>query len=293
MLYFVQPNDNLSKIAVRFETSIQAIMNANVICNPGLIFINQPLIIPEKDIDLPKAGAGPYYVVQPGDSLYCISIQTGIPISTLMEINDIRNPDIIYAGTELILVEPTTDDPVQLKIDWERSPDDDCMVYGFTEHGVFYNGSFEWAAFGGVAIDYLLELLENPCEVVRRYAVISLGRIALNGRVRKTLIPLLEDESISDYVKLAIRRIDLSAMGWKRIHITFTGNKLFREPNFEADSINIPEGTEIIVLRWFIPSPTAEEGPRGGLLLYDFVQVVKTGQVGFLARSGLNEITFI
>jgi LysM repeat protein len=293
MLYFVQPRDNLSKIAMRFGTTVQEIMNANVICNPSLIFTNQPLIIPERNIELPKAGAGPYYVVMPGDSLYSISMQTGIPIGILVEINDIQNPNAINAGTELILVEPTTDDPEQLKIDWERSPDEACMVYGFTEHGVYYNGSFEWAAFRGNAIDYLLELLENPCDIVRRYAVISLGRIALNGRVRKALIPLLEDEAISNYVKIAIRRIDLSAMGWERVHVTFAGNKLFRSPNFESESTNLPEGTEIIVLRWSIPSPTAEEGPRGGLLIYDYVQVAATGQIGFLARSGFNEITFI
>jgi LysM repeat protein len=293
MLYFVQRNDTLGKIAVRFGTTVQAILNANIICNPTLIFIGQPLIIPERNLELPKVGAGPYYVVQPGDTLYCVSTQTGISLRTLMDINNIQNPNMLYAGTELILTPPTTNDPEQLKLTWERNPDKSCMVYGFSEHGVYYNGSFEWAAFGGNAIDYLLELLKNHCDIVRRYAVISLGRLALNGMVRKTLMPLLQDVTIADLVRLAMRRIDLGAMGLQRIHVTLTENRLLSSPNISSSGTSLPEGSEIVVLRWFMPSPTAEEGPRGGIQVYDYVQIVSTGQVGFLPRVGYTEIAFI
>ncbi len=293
MLYLVQRNDTLAKIAMRFGTTVQAIMNANVICNPALIFIGQPLIIPERNLELPKAGAGPYYIIQPGDSLYCISQQTGISIQTLVNINNIQNPNMIYVGKELILTPPTTDDPEQLKLTWERSPDENCNVYGFTEHGVYYNGSFEWAAFGGLAIEYLLELLKNPCDIVRRYSVISLGRLGLNGRVRKVLISLLQDEAISDIVGFAIRRIDLSAMGLERVHVNITDNNLLAAPDLNSPAIKLPKGAEIVVRRWFIPSPTAEEGPRGGIQVYDYVQLVSTGQVGFVPRFGYTEITYI
>lgn len=293
MLYFVKRNDTLGKIAVRFRTTVQAIMNANVICNPALIFIGQPLIIPETNIELPKAGAGPYYIVKPGDTLACIAERIGMNLNTLIDINDIQNPDIIYVGRELILTPPTTNDPEQLKLTWETTPDEECNVYGLTEHGVYYNGSFEWAAFGGESIDYLFELLRNPCEIVRRYAIIGLGRIALDGKVRKELIPLLDDESMPDILRLAIRRIDLSAMGLERVHVNITDNNLLSLPNLSATRINLPKSSEIAVLQWFIPSPTAEEGPRGGIQIYDYVQVMSTGQVGFVPRLGNTEITFI
>lgn len=293
MLYFIRRNDTLGRIAARFGTTVQAIMNANVICNPALIFIGEPIIIPDMNIELPKAGAGPYYIIKPGDTLYCVAQQTGISLQTLIDINNIQNPNMIYIGRELILTPPTTDDPQQLKLTWERSPDEECNVYGFTEHGVFYNGSFEWAAFGGEAIDYLLELLRHPCDIVRRYAVISLGRLALNGKVRKSLKPLLNDESLSDIVRLAIRRIDLSAMGLERIHVNIADNNLLSIPNLSSTSIRLPKGSEIVVLKWFIPSPTAEEGPRGGIQVYDYVQVISTGQVGFVPRLGYTEITYI
>lgn len=293
MLYFVRRNDTLGKIAARFGTTVQSIMNANMICNPALIFIGQLLIIPERNLELPKSGAGPYYVVQPGDTLNCIAQQTGISLQTLIAINDIQNPDILYVGRELLLTPPTTDNPEQLKFAWERSPDEDCNVFGFTEHGVFYNGSFEWAAFRGEGIDYLLELLNNRCEIVRRYAVISLGRLGLNGRIRKTLIPLQEDETIGEIVRFAIRRIDLCVMGLERIHVNITDNNLLSLPNLSSSGTRLPKGSEIVVLKWFIPSPTAEEGPRGGIQVYDYVQSISTGQVGFVPRLGYTEITYI
>lgn len=293
MIYFIKKNDTLSKIAARFKTNVEAILNANVICNPALIFIGQPLIIPDINIHLPKAGAGPYYIVQPGDTLSCISEQTAISLQTLMDINNIQNPNILYIGKELILTQPTTNNPEELKLTWERSPDENCNVYGFTEHGVYYNGSFEWAAFRGEAIDYLLELLKSPCEIIRRYAVISLGRLALNGKVRKTLNALINDEYISDIVKLAIRRIDLNAMGLDRIHVNIMDNNLLSQPNLSSASVKLPKGSGVIILKWFIPSPTGEEGPRGGIQIYDYVQYISTGQIGFIPRAGYAEIPYI
>lgn len=293
MLYFVQLNDTLATIAMKFGTTVQAIVNANVICNPSIILVGQPLIIPEHNLELPKAGSGPYYIVQPGDTLNCISRQTGISLKTLAKINQIQNPNMFYIGRELLLVPPSTDDPEQLKLQWEKSPDKDCIVYGFTEHGVFYLGSFQWAAFGDRAIEPLLELLNNPCETVRRYAVISLGRLALNGRVKKALIPLLKEKAISDLVKIVIRRIDLRSMGLERVHVNMTDNMLLKLPKSSSSSVKLPKGSEIVVLKWFIPSPTGEEGPIGGIEIYDYVQVLNTGQTGFIPRFGRSAITFI
>lgn len=141
MLYFVQKNDTLGKIAARFGTTVRDIVNANFICNASLISSGQPLIISEKNLELPRAGAGPYYVVQPGDTLSCIAKGTKISLKTLMDINEIQNPDMLYAGRELIITPPSTNNPEQLKSTWEKTPDENCTVYGFTEHGVYYLGS--------------------------------------------------------------------------------------------------------------------------------------------------------
>ncbi len=45
-VYIVQPCDNLTKIACRFCTTVWAIVQANCIKNPDLIYVGQRLIIP-------------------------------------------------------------------------------------------------------------------------------------------------------------------------------------------------------------------------------------------------------
>ena len=46
-------------------------------------------------------------VVDPGDTLSEIAASNGVTVAQLMEWNGITEPDLIYAGTELIIVEPT------------------------------------------------------------------------------------------------------------------------------------------------------------------------------------------
>ena len=43
------------------------------------------------------------YIVQPGDSLYSIAEQFNLSAPALVELNDIKNPDNVPAGTELKL----------------------------------------------------------------------------------------------------------------------------------------------------------------------------------------------
>lgn len=293
MLYFVKKKDTLTSIAEGFKTTPQNITKANVICNPSMITAGEPIIIPESGLELPKAGAGPYYLMRTGDTLDCLAQQTGIAIKTLMAVNDIQNPNINYQGVELLIVTPSKASPEELKLSWEKTPDKNCTVYGFTEHGVFYLGSFEWAAYGQKAVPYLIELLKNRCEIVQRYALISLGRIGLNGNVKKALLPFFSDASLSDLAHLVMRRIDLSEKGYRSVHVTLADNKIFSEPNLSSKTVNLPKGSEIAVMRWFIPSPTGEEGPKGGIQIYDYVWVSSTKQAGFMPRFGSGEITFI
>jgi LysM repeat protein len=293
LLYFVQKGDTLTSIADRFETTAEAIFRANLICNADLIFIGQPLIIPEAGTELPQSGATPYYILQPGDSLFCISARLGIPVSILARINNLPSPNLIYPGMELLTIFPSTDDIEQLKLRWDRTPDEDCMVYGFAEYGLYYIGSFEWQAFGPRAIPHLLDLLQHRCAIVRQYAVISLGRLGLDGEVIDRLNDLLNDPTVINLAKAAIKRIQLVQNGFRRIHVTTSENILLNTPDLTSTSYPLPEGSEITVLRWYIPSPTSEEGPRGGIQIFDYVQDKKSGRIGFVPRIGYNEINFI
>ncbi|HRE49275.1 MAG TPA: LysM domain-containing protein, partial [Aggregatilineales bacterium] len=44
--YTVQPGDNLFRISLRFNRTMDAIMRANGIFNPNLIYVGQVLVIP-------------------------------------------------------------------------------------------------------------------------------------------------------------------------------------------------------------------------------------------------------
>lgn len=234
---------------------------------------------------------GHYYIVLPGDTLGCLARQFGSTIEVLAQANQIPNPNFIIPGYELLTVRDIPN-PVELKRAWEATGGVPCSQMSSLQiHGTYYSGIFMWQSLGAAAIPYLLDLLNNPCDIVRFYTIISLARIALNGRVKAGLSSKLNDPGsyVANIARLALRRIDLVERQGKRIHLTFESNKLYSSSSLSAPSTNLPQGTEIVILRWNIPSPTAEEGPVGGLQAYDWVQVLSTGRVGFLPRVGYNE----
>lgn len=293
MLYYVQPGDTLFRIARRFGTTVDAILAANVICNPDLIFIGEALIIPEPGLELPKAGGGPYYVVLPKDTLWCLARQFNTTIEVLAAINQIPNPDLIFADSEL-LIGPEVPDPQQLKETWESTAAQFCnQLNPLQIHGIYYIGSFQWEALGRRAIPFLLQLLNNPCDVVRFYTVISFGRLGLDQQVKAALRGVLGDPAVAGMAELALRRIELVSEGKERVHLVISDTELLDQPALDAVSTPLPESTEVTALRWHIPSPTGEEGPRGGIQLFDQVRVVSTGKTGFLPRVGFDEILLI
>jgi LysM repeat protein len=64
------------------------------------------------------------YTVQPGDTLYKLSLRFGTTVDDLVALNDIRNPDLIYVGQVLLVpaagapAAPPTGGPLSLS--WER-----------------------------------------------------------------------------------------------------------------------------------------------------------------------------
>ncbi|GAV24961.1 hypothetical protein ciss_08940 [Carboxydothermus islandicus] len=292
MLYQVKTGDSLYSIAKRFSTTVDAILKANVICNPNLIFKDQLLIIPEPDIELPKAGGFPYYVVRSGDTLTCLARQFNTSVAVLAAINKIPNPNIIYANTEL-LIGPEIPDAQKLFLAWQEAEKNCDNLNSLQVHGTYYIGSFQWEALGNKAIPYLLSFLNSSCILTRAYAILSLGRVGLNGKVTKALKPLLNDPEISSLVKIVLRRIALNSMGQKRTRILLGDNELYTAPYLNSPHTILPNGTEVVVLQWYIPSPTGEEMPPGGLALWDYVMVLRTNLRGFLLRKGYQEISLI
>jgi LysM repeat protein len=105
IVHVVRWGENLTWIAGRYGTSIQAIMHANGLNNPNRIYAGQRLIIPGT---APYTGpvasdCGQVYTIQYGDTLSGIAYRLGIGMHTLVVANNIVNPSCIYAGQRLVI----------------------------------------------------------------------------------------------------------------------------------------------------------------------------------------------
>jgi LysM repeat protein len=97
----VQAGENMFRIALRYDTTVQAIANANGIANPALIYVGQVLTIPEPGDAPSPAPGGTTYVVQPGDNLFRIALKYNMSYTYLAQYNNIANPSNIYVGQTL------------------------------------------------------------------------------------------------------------------------------------------------------------------------------------------------
>ncbi len=102
LIYVVQPGDSLTSIAERFATSVQSLMTANGLVDPGIIQVGWRLHIP----GFPGV-TGELYSVQVGlgEDLASLSLRYGIPSDVLIRLNRLVNPERIYAGQNLVLPE--------------------------------------------------------------------------------------------------------------------------------------------------------------------------------------------
>lgn len=107
--YVVKPGDTLNSIARSFNTTVSAIVSANNISNPNLIYAGQTLTIPTGDGGAPPEPTPPpqpptgdcTYVVQSGDTLSRIAVKYNTTVANLSAMNGITNPNLIYAGQVL------------------------------------------------------------------------------------------------------------------------------------------------------------------------------------------------
>jgi len=102
VVHVVQRGENLFRIALRYNTTVQAIANANGIANPALIYVGQKLLISSSGAQPPApSSGGSTYTVQPGDNLFRIALRYNLSYLYLARYNGIANPSSIYVGQVL------------------------------------------------------------------------------------------------------------------------------------------------------------------------------------------------
>lgn len=107
--YVVQPGDTIYTVANKFGSTVSAIVEANNIIDPDVLFTGQVLRIPVEGEDVyqgPIPRPGPeetVYVVQPGDTLTLIAGKFGTSVQAIVKRNNIADPNFILPGQVLII----------------------------------------------------------------------------------------------------------------------------------------------------------------------------------------------
>jgi murein DD-endopeptidase MepM/ murein hydrolase activator NlpD len=108
--HVVERGDTLFRIAQRYNTTVEAIVTANEITNPGLIAVGQILIIPvaESEGSAGESSTSPEtpaslstYLVIPGDTLDTVARRFDISPAAIAELNGVVSPVALPAGGEL------------------------------------------------------------------------------------------------------------------------------------------------------------------------------------------------
>ena len=93
--YYVQKGDTLRKIAAKFNTSVDLILQLNSIANPNVIYVGQAITLPAYIST---------YIVQKGDTLKIIANKYGTTVEKLLGLNpSIKNANLIYVGQVITL----------------------------------------------------------------------------------------------------------------------------------------------------------------------------------------------
>jgi LysM repeat protein len=88
--YYVRKGDTLKKIAAKFNTTVDAILQLNYIANPNVIYVGQAITLPAHIST---------YIVQKGDTLRIIATRYGTTVENLLALNsNIKNANLIYVG---------------------------------------------------------------------------------------------------------------------------------------------------------------------------------------------------
>jgi len=105
--YRVEEDDTLALIAQKFDVELETIRQLNYLLDDN-IFVGQILQIPYREgitaEGAPTPTPQPFsYVVEEGDSLGSIAQQFGVSAVSIMEENNLQNPNSVFIGQALII----------------------------------------------------------------------------------------------------------------------------------------------------------------------------------------------
>ena len=96
--YTIKSGDTLSGIASKFNTTVSKLVELNNIKNPNLIITGDKLVIRSGSVENNEPTT---YTIKSGDNLTKIAKKFGTTVSKLVELNNIKNPNLIITGDKL------------------------------------------------------------------------------------------------------------------------------------------------------------------------------------------------
>ncbi|GAW90927.1 LysM peptidoglycan-binding domain-containing protein [Calderihabitans maritimus] len=131
LVHTVQEGDTPWLISRQYNVSLEELLAVNGLQETSVIYPGQELIVPVSgpEPDAALEAQEPYvtyttHTVQPGDTLWNVSIQYGIPMQELMEVNNLDESTVLYPGQELTIpvhhipVKPTVSPRHGELLDW-------------------------------------------------------------------------------------------------------------------------------------------------------------------------------
>ena len=108
--HVVKAGETLATIAQAYGTSVKAIVSANSITNPDLLYVGQRLVIPggssggaPAPAPKPRPSGNTTYVVKAGDTLGKIALKYGTTAAIIARANGLTSPNLIWVGMRLVI----------------------------------------------------------------------------------------------------------------------------------------------------------------------------------------------
>ncbi len=107
--YTVKPGETLSEIAERYGTSVQRLMQLNGLRSPQDLWAGSRIQVPGAAPARPSGSGGgtrtttvnANYTVKPGETLSELAERYGTSVQRLMELNNLRGPQDLWAGSRI------------------------------------------------------------------------------------------------------------------------------------------------------------------------------------------------
>lgn len=99
----VQAGEGLIGIAALYGVTVDEIVAANGITDRNTLRVGQQLVIPGISARDVAAARSTRHVVAAGESLLSIAIRYGVTVEEIIDLNELRNPDAIFIGQELLI----------------------------------------------------------------------------------------------------------------------------------------------------------------------------------------------